>query len=160
MIRSASRPGLAKTKRPPVVNQRSFRLIASSDARWGELFENADVVSEGAPRGEGSERAYFGSSDIILLVRPERAYETLEQVARVAATDPHVKLRAVRTARREAAQRARGPIDRLRAEVTVSACERGVAVHVEVEANVLPERRARPRGEQDDTGKVSGGSNP
>jgi len=33
----------------------------------------------------------------------------------------------------------------LRAEITVSACARGVAVHVEVEARVFPERRVKPR---------------
>jgi hypothetical protein len=131
--------------------------MASSDARWSELFESADVVSEGASRGEGDERAYFGSSDIILLVRTERPNETLEQLALVAAKDPHVRLRAVRTARREAAQRASGPLDRLRAEITVSACPRGVAVHVEVEASVLPERRASPRSDSS-ANKVSGGS--
>jgi hypothetical protein len=109
------------------------------------LFEKADIVSEGAPRGEGTERAYFGSSDIVLRVRPERAGDTMEGLAAAIARDPHVRVRAVRMARREAQQRAEGPLDSLRAEITVAARAEGVTVHVEVEARVFPDRRAAPR---------------
>jgi hypothetical protein len=138
-------PGLARTRFPPLFHSRTLRLLASSDARWGQLFEKADVVSEGAPRGDGSERAYFGSSDIVLLVQPERPGETMDGLTSAIARDPHVRLRAVRMARREAAQRARGPLDSLHAEITVSPSTRGVTVHVDVEARVLPDRRAAPR---------------
>jgi hypothetical protein len=110
------------------------------------LFEKADIVSEGAPRGDGDDRAYFGSSDIVLPVRPERGGDTMENLAGAIARDPHVRLRAVRMARREAQQRADGPMGSLRAEITVSPCAHGVTVHVEVEARVFPERRAEPRG--------------
>ena len=138
-------PGLARTRFPPLFHPRTLRLLASSDARWGELFEKAYVVSEGAPRGDGNERAYFGSTDIVLLVQPERPGETMDSLASAIARDPHVRLRAVRMARREAAQRASGPLDSLRAEITVSSRTRGVTIHVEVEARVLPDRRAAPR---------------
>jgi hypothetical protein len=141
----ASGPGLAKTRVSPLFHSRTLRLVASSDARWGELFEKADIVSEGALRGEGDERAYFGSSDIVLLVRPERPGDTIESLASAIAKDPHVRLRAVRMARREAAQRADGPMGSVRAEITVSPSERGVTVHVEVEARVFPDRRVAPR---------------
>jgi hypothetical protein len=109
------------------------------------LFEKADIVSEGAPRGDGDERSYFGSSDIVLPVRPERSGDTMEMLAGAIAMDPHVRLRAVRTARREAQQRADGPIGCLRAEITVAPSAHGVTVHVEVEARVFPDRRAAPR---------------
>lgn len=142
---SATRPGLAKTVRAPLFQTRQARLLASSDTRWGELFDRADVVSEGALRGEGTERAYFGSSNIILLLTPEDAGQTVENLAGAVANDPHVRLRAMRMARREALQRADGPLDRLRAEITVSPCARGIAVHVEVEAQLLPERSVRTR---------------
>lgn len=122
-----------------------MRLLHSSDGRWKQLFEKADVVSEGAPRGEGQERQYFGSSDILLLLQPERAGDTIERIAQAVASDPHVRLRAVRMARREAAQRAQGPLDCVFAEITVSPSPRGVSVHVEVEARVFPDRRAVPR---------------
>ena len=51
-------------------------------------------------------------------------------------------------ARREAAQRAGGPLDRLHAEITVSRGSRGVTVHVEVEAPFFGSTRvaARSRG--------------
>jgi hypothetical protein len=109
------------------------------------LFEKADVVSEGAPRGEGSERAYFGSSDIVLPVPSDRNGPTLEDLARAVAKDPHVRVRALRMARREAAQRANGPLDCMRAEITVRPTARGVAVHVDVEARVFPDRRVATR---------------
>jgi hypothetical protein len=109
------------------------------------LFEKADIVSEGAPRGEGDERTYFGSSDIVFVVRPERAGETLDALAGAVAMDPHVRLRAVRMARREAQQRAEGPMGTLRAEINVAPCARGVSMHVEVEARVFADRRRVPR---------------
>ncbi|HMI85815.1 MAG TPA: hypothetical protein VK550_17080 [Polyangiaceae bacterium] len=143
---TARRPGLSKTTHSKLFHSRTFRLIASSDARWGELFDRADVMSEGAARGEGSERSYFGSSSIILLIAPEDADQTVQSLVTAVAHDPHVRLRAMRVARREAAQRANAPLDRLRAEITVSSCATGVALHVDVEASVLPERRATPRG--------------
>jgi hypothetical protein len=141
----ADGPGLAKTRRAPLFTSRLLRLFSSSDARWSELFETADVVSEGAARSEGSERSYFGSSDIILIFPYSSVEVSREHVASVVALDPHVRLRAMRMARREAAQRANGPLERVRTEITVSPCGRGVAVHVELEAQVLPDRRATPR---------------
>jgi hypothetical protein len=148
MTFSAGRPGLAKARKVPLFKSRLVHLLSSSDARWRELFETADVVSEGAARGEGNERSYFGSSNIILLLAREgcdEAPEALDHLASAASLDPHVRLRAMRMARREAAQRANGPLDQMRAEITVSPCGRGVAVHVDVEAHVFPDRRATPR---------------
>ena len=146
--RPKGRPGLVKTKRAKLFQSRTLRLFASSDARWRELFDTADVMSEGAPRGDGSERAYFGSTNIILLIAPEDPSQTVETLAGAVAHDPHVRLRAMRVARREAAQRAHAPLDRVRTEITVSPCPTGVAVHVEVEARVLPDRRARERRDE------------
>jgi hypothetical protein len=142
---SAGHPGLAKTKRARLFQPRTLRLVASSDARWSQLFDTADVVSEGAPRGEGSERSYFGSSNIILLISPEIDGQTAETLAGAVAIDPHVRLRAMRIARREATQRAHGPLDRMRTEITVSPCAKGIAVHVEVEALLMRDRRAKAR---------------
>jgi hypothetical protein len=125
------------------LTQKTVHLIASSDARWALLFEKADIVSEGASRDVGARRAYFGSTNILLLT--DELFPGAGDLARIAANDPHLRLRAVRTARREAAQRAGGPLDRLHAEITVSSDARGVTVHVDVEAQVFPERRALPR---------------
>ena len=140
-----ARPGLRKARRPPLLTSREVRLVSSSDVRVGELFETADVVSEGASRVDGKQRAYFGSSNIILLIGSEETREGLDRVAQVLARDPHVRLRAMRLARREAAQRANGPLERLEAHITVAPCSRGITVHVDVEATVLPERRRSSR---------------
>jgi hypothetical protein len=138
-------PGLAKTKRPPLYTMRSAVLVAGSDARWKAAFDEADVVSEGAASGADPTRRYFGSTDILLLVQPERGGDDMRMLAKVIAADPHVRLRAVRMARREAAQRALGPLDRVETEITVVPRTGGIAVHVEVEAAVHPERRSAPR---------------
>ena len=140
------RPGLAKTGQDPLFADRTLVLLTSSDARWSELFEKADVVSEGAPRPSGDERVYFGSTDIVLRLEPERTGQTRSLLAAAVARDPHVRVRALRAARREAAQRAQGPLDRLIAEMTFGINDHGVVVHVEVEARVFPDRRAVPRG--------------
>jgi hypothetical protein len=66
-------------------------------------------------------------------------------LAAAVAKDPHVRVRALRAARREAAQRADGPVGRMIAEITVAASCGGVTVHVEVEARVFPDRRAVAR---------------
>jgi hypothetical protein len=139
------RPSLAKTREAPLFATRTFVLFHSSDARWAELFEKADVVSEGAPLSTGDDRVYYGSTNILLSLPMDRAGQTPETMAAAVARDPHVRVRALRAARREAAQRAQGPLDRLTAEITVTTKDRDVVVHVEVEARVFADRRLVPR---------------
>jgi hypothetical protein len=138
-------PGLAKTRRPALLSLRTALLVTGTDARWKALLEEADVVSEGAARGEDPTRQYFGSTHIHLELRPERADDDIEMLAAVAARDPHLRTRIIRIARREAAQRADGPLDSIRAETTVTRAPSSVTFHVEVEARVFPDRRAAPR---------------
>jgi hypothetical protein len=139
------RPGLAKTRKAPLFAGRTLVLLSSSDARWAELFENADVVSEGAPCARGDARIYYGSTNILLSLPLDRVGQTPEYLAAAVARDPHVRVRALRAARREAAQRAQGPLDRLTAEITVTSKDRDVIVHVEVEGRVFADRRTVPR---------------
>jgi len=138
-------PGLAKTRTDPLLRVRTLTLVTGSDARWKALLEAADVVSEGATRGEDPCRVYFGSTDIRLIVSPAEAGYDPALLASLAARDPHLRLRAMRLSRREAAQRADGPLDAVRAEVTVTAASFGVTIHVEIEARVLADRRSAPR---------------
>ena len=145
MIRSTSRPGVAKTKNAPLLRTRTLVLVAGSDARWKALFESADIVSEGAPSGEDPSRLYYGSTDIILRVKPDRTGETVSSLTTLASADPHVRLRAMRLARVEAAQRASGPLARVESQITVQSRPDGIGVHIELEARVLPDRRAAPR---------------
>jgi hypothetical protein len=141
----AKGPGLAKTRAAPLYCARTVQLVSGCDARWQALFETADIVSEGAPRGDDPHREYFGSTDILLLVQPERPGDDIQTIANLVARDPHVRVRALRMARREAAQRAMGPMDRMWSEISVSASDRGVSVHVEVQAPVFPDRRSAKR---------------
>jgi hypothetical protein len=141
----ANGPGLAKTRAVPLYRTRTVQLVSGCDARWQALFDSADIVSEGAPRGEDPHREYYGSTDILLLIQPEPPANELEKIADLVAHDPHVRVRALRMARREAAQRAMGPLDRMWSEISVKPFGRGVSVHVEVQAPVLPDRRLAKR---------------
>ena len=135
-------PGLKKTHALPLLSTRKVELWQSSDYRWRELFESADVMSEGATRDEPDGKMYYGSTSILLpfssrggLVPDDQA----EQVARLLGRDPHARLRATRIARLEAQVRSAAPIGRVRAELTVRLDRRGVCIDVEVEARVFGE---------------------
>lgn len=125
---------------------KTLKLVAGSDVRWKALFERADIVSEGAPSGEDPTRHYYGSTDIILRVEPDREGEDVTTLTTLASADPHVRVRAMRLARIEAAQRATGPLGRFEGQITVQTRADGIGVHVDVEAIVLPDRRLVPRG--------------
>ncbi len=132
-------PGLKKTHALPLVSTRKVELWQSSDYRWRELFEGADVMSEGATRDEPDGQIYYGSTSILLpfssrggLVPDDQA----ELIARLVARDPHARLRATRVARLEAQIRSAAPIGRVRAELGASIVAHGVQVSVEVEARV------------------------
>jgi hypothetical protein len=144
-------PGLKKTHALPLLSTRKVELWQSSDYRWRELFESADVMSEGATRDEPDGKTYYGSTSILLpfssrggLVPDDQA----EQVARLLTRDPHARLRATRVARLEAQVRSAAPIGRVRAELGVKVVAHGIQVGVEVEARVhreLSDRGHTPR---------------
>jgi hypothetical protein len=134
------RPGLAKARAQPVVQARQMVQVQASDARWREMFERADVVSEGSAREEAHGRVWYGSTSLILLVEGA----DIPLFAAVAERDVHVRLRALRAAHREAASRAPGQLGRLSCEVRVAADPRGVRIDVDVQATLI-ERRAVSR---------------
>lgn len=144
MGKASHGPGLAKAGQGPLYVARTMLLAQTSDARWRALFEKADVVSEGAPSGADPHRRYYGSTNIILLIAEERGVDG-DELLHVAARDPHVRLRALRTARREAEQRSLGPLASMNAEIAVTRCAGGIAIHVDVEAEALPDRRTHAR---------------
>jgi hypothetical protein len=133
-------PGLAKARHAPLVEEREPLLLRATDARWRELFEKADLVTEGASRAEAQGRVWYGSTSLILLV------DALDvpRLAAVASRDVHVRLRALRAARREACLRAPGRLGRLTCEIRVRTHPRGVRIDVDVQAPLI-ERRAVPR---------------
>jgi hypothetical protein len=131
------RPGLAKAGRHGLLLRKRLELWQSSDYGWRELFEAADVISEGAVHRD--EVTYFGTTSILLPYASRGGLvpdELGRAVTRMAARDPHARLRAVRIACREAQVRAGRPIARLNAEVVVRPDSRGVRVDVDVEARV------------------------
>ena len=140
-------PGLRKARGVPLVERRTLELYRSSDYRWRELFECADVMSEGATRAEPDGATYYGSTSVLLpfsahggAVPKERARE----IARLIANDPHARIRAIRIACLEAQIRSGAPIGRVRAELFVRRDARGIRVDVEVEARVF-KNSERPR---------------
>ncbi len=133
-------PGLAKARPAPLVEEREALLVRGTDARWRSLFEKADLVTEGASRDEAQGRVWYGSTSLILLTESTN----VAQLAAVASRDVHVRLRALRAARREACLRAPGRLGRLTCEIRVKTHPRGVRIDVEVQAPLI-ERRAVPR---------------
>ena len=143
------RPGLAKTRAAAFVRQRQVEQWAAIDYRWRELFERADVMSEGAVRNEPNGAIYYGSTSVVLPVVscggliPD---DQVELVARALSGDPHARTRAVRVAYLEAQLRAQQPMERLSADLTVRHDARGVTVGVDVEARLLHRSRDRRAG--------------
>jgi hypothetical protein len=123
-----------------VVQARQMLLVRASDARWRDMFDRADVVSEGSAREEAHGRVWYGSTSLILPA--DRA--DIPFFAAVAERDVHVRVRALRAAHREAASRAPGRLGRLSCEVRFTPDPRGVRIDVDVQASLI-ERRAVSR---------------
>jgi hypothetical protein len=135
-----NRPGLAKARGLPLVLAHSTTLLSTPEPSWRELLERADIVSEGCARDETGGRMWYGSTSMILAVPGHEP----TMLATLAGRDVHVRLRAVRTAHREASLRAPGRLGRFACEIQFSADARGVRIDVDVQAPLI-ERRARPR---------------
>jgi hypothetical protein len=142
-------PGLRKTRGLPLLHQRTLDLWQSADYRWRELFEAADVMSEGAIRAEPEGPVYYGSTSVLLPLASRGGLVPDEDVARLSrmvAADPHARIRAIRIACLEAQLRSRGGLGRVSAELTVRRDPRGIRIDVEVEASVH-EQATTPEGE-------------
>jgi hypothetical protein len=149
-VRHKSRgPGLVKVRGLPLLRRRYVELWQAADYRWRELFESADVMSEGATRDEPNGPVYYGSTSVLLALSRrgmKLSSAELEHLQHIIAGDPHARLRAVRIACLEAQLRSGGPIGRVRAELFVRPDPRGVRLDIEVEARVFDERSARTSG--------------
>lgn len=111
-------------------------LVRGSSARWKELLDTADVMSEGGEREDDGGPAWFGSTSLIVAV-DATSDEERRFMASVAVRDPHVRLRAIRIARREASSRASAPLGRATCEVRASADPRGVRIDVDLQAPLI-----------------------
>ena len=104
-------------------------------------------MSEGAARDEATGRVWYGTTSLILHVGvDELAGETWILLATlIVRRDVHVRLRAVRTAHREACLRAPGRLGRFACEIRVVPDTRGVRIDVDVQAPLIEGRaRAKP----------------
>ena len=133
-----SHPGPAKVRNAPLTRRRRVELVATSDGRWRDLLDGADVMSEGGVVDEHEQRVYYGSTS--LLVHAESAGgvlpdASLTDLAALLRHDPHVRVRAVRIAHREACARAGMPIAAIFAELDVRTMPKGVMLAVDVVAH-------------------------
>lgn len=135
-----TRPGLAKARGLPLVLAHPTTLLRAPEPSWREAMERADIISEGCAREETTGRMWYGSTSLILAIPGHEP----SLLATLAGRDIHVRLRAVRTAHREASLRAPGRLGRFACEIVFSAEPRGVRIDVDVQAPLI-ERRARPR---------------
>jgi len=125
------------------VLSRSTTLVCAPDPRWRELFASADIVSEGSVRQEATGRVWYGSTSLILDPGPVDIPPAL--LATLIARDVHARLRAVRTAHREACLRAPGRLGRFTCEIRVLPDPRGVRIDVDVQAPLIEGRaQAKP----------------
>lgn len=146
---NARRPGLRKARFDPVLRRRQVELWHSSDYRVRQMFERADVMSEGAPRKETQGQVYYGTTSIVLLLEslggliPDADHAVM---VRLLAVDPHARVRAMRIAWREARVRCTAPFGQLRTELTFTAITSGVKIDVDVEAPMSNAERRQSTG--------------
>ena len=146
MEEKESRPSLAKTRGDRLVAARVFTSLRSSDGRFRELFDAADVISEGSVQQGAGSPVWYGTTSLVL-AWPRAVVDpaTRDFIAEVAARDPHVRLRAVRAARREASLRAPGSLGRVFCEIRMTARPEGLRIDVDVQAPLpLPRGRELP----------------
>jgi hypothetical protein len=126
-------------------SRRSCEFVQSIDYSWQQLFEKADVVSEGAVRSEADGPVYYGSTSVLLATTAYGgvyANADRDALMRLVEADPHARVRAVRIACLEAQLRARQAIAAIRAELTIRRDTRGVRIDIDIEARVIVEARS------------------
>jgi hypothetical protein len=152
-IATVKGPGLAKVHGSPVILAREAVFVRTSRGRWKDLFARADILSEGSARDEPTgvvaadatrtarvTRMWYGTTSLILPA--DGADPAL--LAAVAERDVHVRLHALRVARREACLRAPARLGRLACEIQVKIDKRGVRIDVDMQAPLI-EWSARSR---------------
>jgi hypothetical protein len=114
-------------------------FVAVEDGPARLLVDSADIISEGLARIESSGSVYYGTTSVLLLTVSRGGSvpdEDVENLSILLANDPHLRLRVLRIAVREARARSQGELGRVSAEMDVRSSSAGVVVTVDVVAVV------------------------
>src|SRR4029079_4532391 len=93
----------------PLVQRRLVELCNAHDGRFRDILDTADVMSEGQVSIEDGALVYHGTTSVLLLRRSHGGHLPdldVDALARVLRSDPHMRLRTLRIAHREATARA------------------------------------------------------
>jgi hypothetical protein len=119
-------------------------MVRTTEGRWRELFESADIISEGAAKDEmESGRVWYGSTSLILELPVETSLEDREQLLAIAKKDVHAHVHALRSAHREAQSRAPSQLGRVSCELRFSDDPKGLRIDVDVQAPLIERRRVK-----------------
>lgn len=129
-------PGLSKARGSNLGKTRAGALVGTADARWRDLVEAADVMSEGSSRLEASGATWYGSTSLVFAL-PESSDVDRAKLLTLASGDPHLRVRVLRLAHREAAARAPAPLGRVVCELRASSDPRGLRIDVDVQAPLI-----------------------
>lgn len=132
-----SGPGLAKATTRSLVRRRRMDFVAVEDGPAQMFVEAADVVSEGSARIEAAGSVYYGTTSVLLVGTSRGGSvpdQDVENLSTLLACDPHLRLRVLRIAVREARSRAQGELGPVQAEMDVRSSPAGVVVTIDVVA--------------------------
>ena len=127
---SSRGPGVVKVRTIPTLRTREVSLVSLTEGLVRDWLDGSDVMSEGAAVSDG---AYFGTTSIVIAITDARRHE----IESALVVDPHMRVRALRIAVREA--RGRGADGTLYAEFSIVRNARGIVVTIDIES-----RRAAP----------------
>jgi hypothetical protein len=97
-----------------------------------DYVRTADVVSEGDVRDEGGRRTYYGSTSLLFVPGPQTRMISAADLCARLASDPHVRVLALRIAVREATHRAGARAGSASAEIAFREAPRGILVTIDV----------------------------
>jgi hypothetical protein len=135
-------PGLQKVRHPPPIAKQQRRLWRLEPHWIHAWFEHADILSEGAAR----DGAYFGTTSILIDFTRHKPAKAVQFPLGVLQYDPHVRVYALRLARREAQVRSASPLATVHSELTFQVLDQRLVIRVDVESKQLIALRRRSDG--------------
>ncbi len=121
--------------------EQHVRLVGLVDGVTRDWLEVADVMSEGRVEDGPLGRTYFGSTSVLLRASERGEIDAATLVCLVE-SDPHIRTRVIRLARREAAIRAPSAFGTMSVDLAFRASNDGVVITVDVAATIATSGRA------------------